>query len=216
MISKLARYRAPDMLKKEIFNILINNIESDLIQQWNKYFEELDTDSTGMIKIKELVKLIGKTGKFKPQLKQLKELNKKDPNLKIKYSDFLLRIVDIKKEVKAEDIANAFMHIDSENKGKIDAKGLQNFLQRRGEGITMEEATKMIRRAETKVSSLELETKSKKNDCSSDEDNMDIIIPIELDYPMFKKYLCEPSIESQSQSILKSQSSLRFSEYHKA
>lgn len=65
VINKLARYRAPDILKKEIFNILINNIENDTIEEWNKSFAKLDVDHSGMIKIKELIKLIEKTGKFK-------------------------------------------------------------------------------------------------------------------------------------------------------
>lgn len=215
VISKLASYRAPDQLKKEVFNILMNNIESNLIQQWNNHFEGLDTDNTGMIKIKELIKLIGSTGRFKSQLKQLKELNKKDPNLKIKYSDFLLRIVDIKKEVKAEDIANAFKHLDTDGSGKIDAKDLQSFLRRRGEDITEEEASAMIRKAETKVSSLSMELRDKKTTYGSD-DKFDTNVPQEIDYPMFKKYLLSTSPESHTHSFLKSQSSMRFSEYNGA
>lgn len=208
----MARYRAPDMLKKEIFNLLMNNIESDIIQQWNTYFEKLDTDNTGMIKIKELVKLIGKTGRFKSQLKQLKELNKKDPNLKIQYSDFLLRIVDIKKEVKAEDIANAFIHLDTDRSGRIDVKDLQNFLKRRGEHVSEEEATQMIRKAELKLSSLSIELKDKKTNCDSDDKFEPNHAP-EMDYKMFKTYLCAASPESKENSYLKSQSSIRFSEY---
>jgi Ca2+-binding EF-hand superfamily protein len=110
----LARYRAPDLLKKEIFNILMNSVESDLIQKWNEHFEKLDTDHTGMIKIKELIRLIAKTGQFKSQLRKLKDLNKKDSNLKIQYSDFLLRIVEIKKEIKCKDILTAFNHLDTD------------------------------------------------------------------------------------------------------
>mmetsp|Transcript_22285 Transcript_22285/g.25605 ORF Transcript_22285/g.25605 Transcript_22285/m.25605 type:complete len:110 (-) Transcript_22285:93-422(-) len=108
------------MLKKEIFNILINSIESELIQEWNKHFEILDTDNTGMIKIRELIKLIEKTGKFKFQLVKLNDINKKTPGLKIRYSEFLLRVVDLKREVRAEDIVNAFVQIDSDNSGYID------------------------------------------------------------------------------------------------
>lgn len=208
----MARYRAPDMLKKEIFSLLMNNIESDVIQQWNTYFEELDSDNTGMIKIKELIKLIARTGRFKSQLKQLKELNKKDPNLKIQYSDFLLRIVDIKKEVKAEDIANAFIHLDTDRSGKIDVKDLQNFLKRRGEDATEEEAAKMMRKAECKLSSLSIELKDKKTNCESD-DKFEAQPPFELDYKAFKTYLCAASPESQTNSYLRSQSSMRFSEY---
>jgi len=180
-----------------------------LIQQWNKYFETLDIDHSGMIKIKEMIKVIEKTGKFKSQLAQLKQLNKKNPHLTIKYSDFLLRIVDIKKEIKPEDIANAFTQIDVDNSGKIDTKDLQNYLKRRGDGITEEEAQEMIQRAETKISLTSF-------DASQDKRKIRRKVKeeaVELDYPMFKKYLCNPSPESHGFGMISMESSLRFSEY---
>ena len=86
---------------------------------------------------KHLILILNK--RLKNNLKQLKKLNKKDPNLEIQYSDFLLRIVDIKKEIKAEDIANAFFHLDTKKSGKICAKDLHDFLKRRGDDISLEE-----------------------------------------------------------------------------
>ena len=211
VIDKLARYKAPDRLKKQIFDILVNNIESELIQQWNKHFEALDTDNTGLVNIKELIKLIEKTGRFKSQLKDLKKLNKKDPHLKIKYSDFLMRVVDLKKEVRAEDIAFAFSHIDSDNSGKINAKDLHSFLKRRGDDITIDEAQNMIKKAGLKVWSLNFDSRDK-NIVSSGEFEGGAEQG-ELDYPMFKTYLLAQSIESQGAMLLKKQSSIRFSEY---
>jgi Ca2+-binding EF-hand superfamily protein len=182
----LARYRAPDLLKKEIFNILMNSVESDLIQKWNEHFEKLDTDHTGMIKIKELIRLIAKTGQFKSQLRKLKDLNKKDPNLKIQYSDFLLRIVDIKKEIKCEDILTAFNHLDTDKSGTIGAKDLKCFLKRRGEEVSEKEVNTMLRMANEKSRSTEF--KEKKTSHESD-DVIDSVIPEEMDYKMFKTYL---------------------------
>jgi Ca2+-binding EF-hand superfamily protein len=201
------------MLKKEIFNLLMNNVESQLIQDWNMHFQNLDSDNTGTIKIKELVKLIQKTRQFESQLKKLKALNKRDPNLKINYSDFLLRIVDIKREIKHEDIANAFIHLDTDGSGKIDVKDLQSFLRRRGDDISEEEAFAMIKQANKKISSLSVEFKDKKTNCESDEQMENYDGPQELDYRMFKMYLCAASPESQSREFLTGQSSLRFSEY---
>lgn len=151
MIEKLCRYRAPDMLKKEIFTILLNNVKSELIQKWNRDFERLDTDNTGMVKIKELIRILEKEGGFKPQIKHLKQLNKNDPNLKIQYSDFLLRVVDLKKEIKAADIASAFVHIDADKSGRINAKDLRNYLIRRGEDVSEEEAQEILGKAEHKA-----------------------------------------------------------------
>ena len=210
VINKLSKYRAPDKLKKQIFNILVNNIESELIQQWNKHFEVLDTKGTGLVNIKELIKLIEKTGRFKSQLKNLKKLNKKDPHLKIKYSDFLLRVVDFKSEVKTEDIVHAFNHIDSDNSGKIDVKDLQSFLKRRGEDVSEEEAQSMLSKAEHKVALFNSESRSKKsillNESEKEEQG-------KLDYPMFKTYLLAPSLESQGGFLMKKYSSIQFSEY---
>lgn len=214
MINKLARYRAPDILKKEIFNILINNIESDLIQDWNKTFEKLDVDHSGMIKIKELVKMIEKTGKFKAQLGKLKELNKKNPHLKIKYSEFLLRIVDIRKEVKHEDIYQAFKRIDVDESGTINVKDLQDFLKRKGDNISTEQAKEMLNLADSKVA-MKTTSHTDMNSNVGDRDNNasgSQTSVKEMDYMMFKKYLCEPSPESHNLNYMK-QSTLRFSEY---
>lgn len=194
----------------------MNNVESDMIQEWNAYFESLDTESTGTISIKELIKLIAKTGRFKTQLKQLKELSKNNPDLKIEYSDFLLRIVDLRKEIKAEDIANAFFHLDSQKTGKIRPIDLQKFFKRRGEEISEEQALDMIRKAELKLSSLSIDFKDKRTNCESEmqvttKDGMKQID--ELDYKAFKTYLIAPSPESHQNNYLKYQSSIRFSEY---
>lgn len=212
MIDKLARYRAPDKLKKQVFDILVNNIESEQIRSWNRHFEALDTEHTGLVTIRELVRLIEKTGRFKAQLKELKKLNKRDPRLKIKYSEFLLRVVDLKHEVRPEDIAFAFTHIDSDNSGKINAKDLQSFLKRRGDDVTISEAQEMIKKAGLKACAYNSDPTDKHMGSSSllEEEQG------ELDYPMFKTYLLAPSIESQGGHLLKHQSSIRFSEYCRA
>ncbi|CAI2385645.1 unnamed protein product [Moneuplotes crassus] len=215
VLGKLARYRAPDTLKKEIFNLLLNNIESEVVQEWNHYFESLDVKNTGFIKINELIDLIGKNRKFKNQLKQLKKLNKKAPELKIHYSDFLLRIVDIKKEIKAEDIANAFFHLDTSDNGKISADDLLKFLKRRGDESTLEDCKAMIRKVELKLSSLSTDHKDRRanNETMDETQGEDLGRTEELDYKAFKTYLLAPSPESHQTSFLKSQSSIRISEY---
>lgn len=121
------------------------------------------------------------------QLTKLKEINKKNPHLKIKYSEFLLRIVDIRREVRAEDIFGAFSRIDSDGTGTIDAKDIQNFLLRKGNGVTEKEAAEMIKAVDSKISrTTSGETKRKEKD---DEPDQPKKTPKELDYVMFKKYL---------------------------
>ncbi|CAI2384535.1 unnamed protein product [Moneuplotes crassus] len=215
VISKLARYRTPDILKKEIFNLLLSNIQSEVIQEWNQLFETLDVKNTGCIRIKELIELLGNNKKFKKQLKQLKKLDKKAPELEIHYSDFLLRIVDVRKEIKAKDIANAFFHLDGSKNGKISAEDLHRFLKRRGDEFDLEECKDMIRKAEEKLLSLSADHKKNntQNDTQDDTQAGELGQTEELDYKDFKTYLIAPSLESTQTALLQSQSSIRISEY---
>lgn len=51
IIENLVKCRTTDTLKKEIFIILMNNMSSTTKQKWNNYFEALDVDKDGLIKI---------------------------------------------------------------------------------------------------------------------------------------------------------------------
>ena len=115
----------------------------------------LDKDNNGYVNMEELIKRIEDTGKFTRELEKLKELNNSQPDLKIKYSDFLLKIIDLKREIKPEDIEHAFNHIDAVKSGRITTKDLHGYLKRWGEDITEEEAKDMILKAGLKVSTLQ-------------------------------------------------------------
>ena len=51
IIENLVKCQTTDTLKKEIFIILINNMSAATKQKWNNYFEALDVDKDGLIKI---------------------------------------------------------------------------------------------------------------------------------------------------------------------
>lgn len=63
ILKKLANFKAPDMLKKEMFLILANQIDKEQIQEWNQAFEELDVDGTGMIKVSTIIELCKSRGR---------------------------------------------------------------------------------------------------------------------------------------------------------
>jgi len=84
-------------------------------------------------------------------------------------------------------------------------KDLHSFLKRRGEDVSEEEAENMIKHAEFKVSSVDFDSKDKRKRGRN-----------KLDYRMFKTYLLASSFDSQDDSLLDQQSSLRFSEYAKS
>lgn len=55
VFEKLSKFKVPDILKKEVFLILANQISEETIHKWNKTFEELDTEGTGMITVDALI-----------------------------------------------------------------------------------------------------------------------------------------------------------------
>lgn len=50
----------------------------------------------------------------------------------ITYSDFLTKIINVRREIKESDVHKAFEQLDVDKSGKIDHKDLNSLLQRRG------------------------------------------------------------------------------------
>ena len=50
----------------------------------------------------------------------------------VTYSDFLTKVVDIRKEINDDDVKKAFEHFDKDGSGKIDMKDMHSLIQRRG------------------------------------------------------------------------------------
>ena len=59
-LSNLFKYKEPNVLKKEVFVFLMNNMKSDSKEKWNQIFERLDVDKVGQIKISSLLNELGK------------------------------------------------------------------------------------------------------------------------------------------------------------
>lgn len=55
VLRRLANFRSPDKLKKEIFQFLACNVKTETINQMTAYFNSLDKDKTGMIKIEDVL-----------------------------------------------------------------------------------------------------------------------------------------------------------------
>lgn len=72
-IDKLANYRSPEGLRKEIFLFLVHNINSANKTKWNEIFESLDTKHCGKIRIWDIIsKLSSLDYKISPNSKLLK------------------------------------------------------------------------------------------------------------------------------------------------
>lgn len=103
-MTRLVNYRSPNDLKKEVFMLLISNINLPSQYKWNQIFEYLDTEHTGRIRIGDLIKKLKEIEISVPKNSKLMRLYKQDKRLKIKYTDFLINIINVKEEIKDEDI----------------------------------------------------------------------------------------------------------------
>ena len=87
--------------------------------QLNIYFNSLDKENTGMIKIEDVLKKFEEMKFQSSRLTVLQQMYKRNNHIQINYSDFLTRALDITKEVEQDDLIKAFQHFDSDGSGKI-------------------------------------------------------------------------------------------------
>lgn len=144
VLRRLANFHSPSKLKKEIFQFLASNIKSETISQMTQYFNNLDSDKKGQITIEDVINKMEETNLRSSRMTKLKDLYGENKNLKINYSDFMARVVDITKEVEQDDLLKAFQHFDSDGKGKITKEDLKNLMKRRGENLTDDEVDDLL------------------------------------------------------------------------
>jgi len=80
----------------------------------------------------DVVKLIKKTGPGKKRAKRIEQGNGYDLNATLNYSQFLAKVIDVRKDIKDEHLQRIFKQIDSENSGAISQKTLDKFFKRKG------------------------------------------------------------------------------------
>lgn len=102
-----------------------------------------------MISIEDVLTKFEEVDFRSSRLTNLRELHAKNKNLKINYSDFITRVVDISKEVQQDDLIKAFQHFDSDNSGKITKEDLKNLMKRKGENLTDEEVEELLNQVDS-------------------------------------------------------------------
>ena len=125
VLRRLANFKSPDKLKKEIFQFLAWNVKADTINQMNEYFHKLDTDNKGQINIKDVFQKFEELKFQSSRFDTLKELYNENKDMKINYSDFMARVIDITREVEQDDLKMAFQYFDADNSGKITKEDLK-------------------------------------------------------------------------------------------
>jgi calcium-dependent protein kinase len=132
VLKKLAKVNQNSYLKKEIFVILSTCIKSDVIEKWNKIFNSLDTDGTGQIKMSEVINMLKDTRVSAKRIEIIEKMYENNQEATVSYSDFLSKVINVKKEIKEEDVKKAFMQLDTDKSGKIEVDDINSLLQRRG------------------------------------------------------------------------------------
>lgn len=117
------------------------------------------------------------------RIAQLEVQYKNKMSTKISYSDFLTKVVNIRKEIKEEDVKKAFEQLDVDKSGKIEARDLNSFLQRRGN-----------EEIDAKVIFNEIDKdpeNSKLNETDVNDTSYDTTQREEIGYGTFKEYLLD-------------------------
>ena len=114
------------------------------MNQLNAYFNSLDKENTGMIKIEDVLKKFEEMKFQSSRITVLRELYDKNQNMQISYSDFLTRALDITREVEQDDLLRAFQHFDTDGSGKITKEDLKDIMKRKGENLNDEQLNELI------------------------------------------------------------------------
>ncbi|CAI2362808.1 unnamed protein product [Moneuplotes crassus] len=144
VLRRLANFKSPDKLRKEIFQVLVCNVQPDTIYKMNEYFASLDVDNKGEISIKDVMKKFEELKFQSSRFDLLKSAYAENEDLKIQYTDFIARVLDITREVENDDLIRVFQHFDSDGSGKITKDDLKMVMKRKGENLSEEELNELI------------------------------------------------------------------------
>jgi Ca2+-binding EF-hand superfamily protein len=112
--------------------ILSTYFRSEVIEKWNKCFNSLDTDGTGQIKITKVIEMMKESNVNPKRISDLGKIYKNNLDATISYSDFLTKVINVRREISEEDVQKAFDQLDVDKSGKIEEGDLTSLLQRRG------------------------------------------------------------------------------------
>lgn len=124
---------------------MMNNIPAKTKEKWNKYFEALDTENTGTIKMSTLIEKLDDFECNADKKEKLKKQLEKQKDITLDYTDFLTKIIDVKSAFKEEDIINTFNHFDTDSSGAICINDISKHMNRRGEACSYTEATELLK-----------------------------------------------------------------------
>lgn len=132
VLKRLITRSEDNSLKREIFTILSTYIKEEVLERWNSTFKELDVESTGAIKISEVLRVMRENNIDATRLTHIEKMVDLDPNVTISYSDFLTKVISMRKIISEKEVENVFKQLDTDKSGKIGVSDLNSFMERKG------------------------------------------------------------------------------------
>ncbi len=137
----IKNFRGANVLKKEAMRIIVNNLSENEIKNLREAFRLIDSDHSGMIKIKELKKVLQEFGYHhnEEDFKGIMQtFNEETGGEKINYTEFVAATLDKKKILNNVKLFATFKHFDIDNSGWITVANLKEVMARAGRKIMNE------------------------------------------------------------------------------
>jgi calcium-dependent protein kinase len=163
LLEKIAAADSGPSFKTEIFMLFTTYVKADLMEKFNRTFQDLDTDGTGQIKVSEIIRLLEGAKFSQERINKVKRSFGYDLDATINYSQFIAKAINIRKEIKEDDIKKVFNQLDHNNSGTITKENLGNFFKRKGlrsfENIVNEFLEEANSRAQNNSAPVQMESK---------------------------------------------------------
>lgn len=181
-MKKLSKGNHTSYLKKEIFMILSTCFRSEVIEKWNKIFNSLDTEGTGKIKVTKLIEMMKDSNLSKKRISKIEQMYISSEDATISYTDFLTKVINVRNEIREEDIQKAFDQLDVDRSGKIEESDINSLLKRRGhEGMKAASLLQEVDNSKNLIKKETQETSGAFTDQPADRN--------EIGYETFKDYI---------------------------
>ena len=168
-------------------------MDDNKLKQWNEMFENLDINHSGVIEVKEIIKIFKENGYWCNQTRHLQELVNRDAGATIDYFEFLARIIDVHTDISEDEIRKAFKHFDTENANKITDLGLKKFFKLKGDKLSDTKASMILNQVDYDSDHDDSRIRSDSGVLSSDSCSRD-----EIGFNTFKDYILNDNSKKNS------------------
>jgi len=147
VLNALKRHKGANRLYNEAAKVIVKSLSNNEIYELRNVFRNLDTQSTGFITAEGLAKALKLSGLVLAHGEIQKIISANDilGVGKIKYTDFLLATIDLKKVADEQHFWQAFTFFDTNNDGFISASELKAALERANCEVTLQELEDIFR-----------------------------------------------------------------------